>query len=117
MAVLHVLEEYPEFALASREAKELAVHFKTSTGIKRSSKGWAVLVPKNVLDELSFLALLEREDSGVEYDDYGDEESQREYEEYQREIRNEVIQPLIEELQEYEDSWARSEEDGWFYED
>jgi len=33
--------------------------------------------------------------------------------EYEREVRR----PLVQEMNDYEDACARSEEDGWFYED
>ncbi|MEN3373160.1 hypothetical protein [Dechloromonas sp. ZS-1] len=104
MAALLVFEEHPDFASASRKAKELAVRFKTSTGIERSSEGWAVLVPQDVLT-----ALTPVEDSDAEYEDYSDP--------YDDDYQREVVQALIEEFQEDQDSYARSEEDGWFYED
>lgn len=104
MAALLVFEEHPDFASASRKAKELAVRFKTSTGIERSSEGWAVLVPQEVLTALTPL-----EDSEAEYEDYSDP--------YDDDYQREVVQPLIDEFQEDQDSYARSEEDGWFYED
>lgn len=104
MTALLVLEEHPDFASASRKAKELAVRFKNCTGVERSPEGWAVLVPQDVLTALAPI-----EDSEAEYVDYSDP--------YDDDYQKEVVQPLIEELQEDQDSYARSEEDGWFYED
>lgn len=104
MAALLVFEEHPDFASASRTAKELAVRFKTSTRIQRSSEGWVVLVPHDVLTALTPL-----EDSEAECEDHSDP--------YDDDYQREVVQPLIQELQEDLDSYARSEEDGWFYAD
>jgi hypothetical protein len=35
---------------------------------------------------------------------------------YDDDYQKEVVEPLIEEFQSDQDDWARSEEDGWFYE-
>lgn len=104
MSALSVLEEHPDFASASRRAKELAVRFSQRTGIERIPEGWAVLVSQDVLS-----AHAPVEDVQADYEDDSDP--------YDDDYQKEVIQPLIEEIQGDQDAWARSEEDGWFYED
>jgi hypothetical protein len=47
------------------------------------------------------------------FDMYEDEFIQREYEREQEELRKE----MYEEMLDTSDSYARSEDDGWFYED
>lgn len=99
-----IIEEHPDFGSASRRAKELAVRFTERTGIERSSKGWAVLASSAVLSALvppETEQTADLEDDSSSYDD-----------DYQKE----VVEPLIEEFQSDQDDWARSEEDGWFYE-
>lgn len=105
MAALLVIEEHRDFASASRRAKELAVRFTERTGIERSSRGWAVLASSKALSALTppeAEQATDLEDDSVAYDD-----------DYQKD----VVQPLIEEFQSDQDDWARSEEDGWFYDD
>ena len=104
MPALSVLEKYSDFPSASRRAKELAVRFSQRTGIERNQEGWAVLVSQDVLS-----ALLPVEDVQADSDDDSDP--------YDDDYQSEVMQPLIAELQEDQDAWARSDEDGWFYED
>lgn len=53
---------------------------------------------------------------GYEQDDTSDDE-QTDYFAAEEDYRNEVLVPLIEELAEDQDDWARSEEEGWFYDD
>ena len=104
MSALSVLEEYPDFASASHRAKELAIRYSQRTGIEQSPEGWAVLVSQDVLSALAPI-----EEVQADYEDYSDP--------YDDDYQKEVIQPLIEEIQGDQDAWARSEEDGWFYED
>lgn len=97
MPDLLVIEDHPDFGSASRRAKELAVRFTENTGIERNSTGWAVLASSAVLSahvppETEHAAELEHYSSPCDND-------------------------LIEEFESDQDDWARSEEDGWFYED
>jgi len=100
-----IIEEHPDFGSASRRAKALAVRFRERTGIQRSSRGWAVLASSAVLSAL--VPLGTEQTSNIEYD-------RSSYDDY---YQKEVIDPLIEEFQSYQDGWARSQEDRWFYED
>lgn len=110
MADLVVLETCPDFASASRQAKELAVLFQEWVSIERVPTGWAVLVPRVVWDMWASRAVEEAEDiDDVGCDDFYDDE----YSPYDEEYQN----GLIEEGLSYQDLWAFSEETGWFYVD
>lgn len=105
MAELVVAEDHLDFAAACRRAKELAARYQERTGVERSSKGWAVLVSRTTL-----LAISPHEN---EYADNVEDYSSSDDDEYQKQER----QSLIEEFRSNQDDWARSDEEGWFYED
>lgn len=72
MAEFLVIEEFTDFASASRRARELAMQFTERTGIERSSKGWAVLASSAVLSALTPLEaeqVADFEDDSASYDD------------------------------------------------
>lgn len=103
-----IVEDRSDFASAPRSAKEIALQFQERAGIQRSATGWAVLASNTVLIALT---PPEVEEAGeYDYEDYSSAP-------YDDEFQREVVQPLVEEMQNDQDSWARSDEDGWFYED
>jgi hypothetical protein len=108
MRELVPVEDYPDFPSASRRAKELAIRFKKHTSIQRTDAGWVVLVSNTVSAALR--PSVEEETTDYEFEDYSSNS-------YEDEYQREVVQPLIEEIQSDQDSWARSDEEGWFYED
>ncbi len=104
---LSVFEEFPDFSAASKKARELAGKFGETTGVERRGTGWAVLVPPHMLPEPEdFL------------DDFnplpGEPDTQDPFDE---EYEKEVLEPLREEVNDDQDSWARSDDDGWYYEE
>ena len=122
MKNLVVLEQHDAFSSASQSAKELAVKFKESTGILRAENAWAVLVSESVAAVIA--ASIEEDFSDFDHEDCSSDP-------YDDDYQREVVQPLIEETQGvqdswapskeegrfWQDSWARSEGEGWFYED
>jgi hypothetical protein len=96
------VEEYSNFFSASERAKQLAYEFEQETGVRRIKTGWEVLASNSVSVALS-------KSIENDYDDYTD--SYYDYDQY------EAAEELTNELQSYADDWARSEEEGWFYED
>lgn len=101
------VEQRADFVSASRRAKEIAIQFNERTGLQRCEDGWAILASNTVLTALAQSELEDNE----EYD-FEDCNSDF-YDDHERE----VVEPLVEELQSDQDFWARSDEDGWFYED
>lgn len=111
MKNLVATEQYNDFLSASQRAKELAVQFKESTSIQRTENTWAIMVSESVAAVLSppieeDIPDFDYEEHSISSDPYYDDEYQQE-----------VVQSLLEEIQSDQDSWARSEEEGWFYED
>lgn len=106
MTELLILEVFSSFSLASEKAKLLALQFKKSITIQRNDAGWSVLVPQEIYKELEC-----KEIDNLE--DYEPEENYSGRDDYEKE----VLEQIIEEIQSDQDAWARSDEDGWFYED
>ncbi len=104
MEALVVLEEHEYFHEASSRAKELAREGHEQTTVRRSHSGWHVLVPPHMLAK--------GELSAADYVDDVDN-----YDPYDEEYHREVVQPLMEEFYGDQVALARSEEEGWFYED
>jgi hypothetical protein len=105
MVNLSVLEQHSEFISASRRARDLALRFHETMGVRRSTTGWVVLA-----SPLAVSALTSPNDDSVhDVDAYSDP--------YDDDSHREVVQPLIEEIQSDQDAWARTEEEGWFYDD
>ena len=96
------LERHATYSMAMRRAKELAVIFSQQTSVQRAQSEWLVHVAPSVR-----ATLFESEADIVQNDDSA----------FDEEHRREVLQPLIEEMNSDQDAWARSDEDGWFYED
>lgn len=106
---LVILEEHPLFQAATDRARALALTHGESIEIRRQQSGWAVLA------QPALAALLRddrRDQESMEYvrEDDGAWAAEAEY-------QHEVLEPLMEELEEDRESWARSEEEGWFYGD
>lgn len=108
MRELISLQCFPNFRAAAEHAKALAIESQSQTGVRRSGSGWSVLASPSVARLEPILSddcredLYDAEEGGYEAED-----------EYQRE----VIEPLLEELEEDREDYARSEEEGWFYGD
>jgi hypothetical protein len=107
---LVVIEEHKSFATASRKAKELAMQFNECTGIEFNAVDWNVLASEAVLSVISKY--------NVESDDLYNDLMAEEYQsEINEEYQNEVSMEILEEMQSDQDDLARSEEEGWLYED
>jgi hypothetical protein len=96
-----VVEHHASFTAASKRAKALATQLACVAIVLRSESGWVIRAAGT---HKAFA-----EDEG---DSLSDGVSAV-YEEYEREVR----QAHVQEMNDYQDGWARSEEDGWFYED
>lgn len=107
---LVVIEEHKDFATASRRAKELAIQYNECTGIEFKAIYWNVLASEAVL---SVISKYNAESDDLYNDVMAEEYQSKINEEYQ----NEVSMEILEELQSDQDDLARSEEDGWLYED
>lgn len=99
------LETFADFLTASTRAKRLALQFQEFTAIARTDTGWGVLVSFDVLNALQQI------DDHACGDDDDDWLQDSDEDDYQRE----VAEPLVEEFMSDQDDWARSEEEGWFY--
>lgn len=102
MSKLVPLEYHRTFRVASNRARSVAIQHKVETAICTSGDGWDVLVPIRLRDELRIPEHENEYDPGE--DDY----------EYERDDGHNLI---VEEMMEDQESWARSDEDGWFYPD
>ena len=110
----------PTFADAAREAKELAQRFGESVGVGRDGDGWTLVVSDRVERDL-------KEHDRREYESYRRELEAEEHadEHFEEEIQAErqawdadnEIEELHHELESDADDYARSEEEGWFYDD
>ena len=102
---VEVCKTYAEAAIAARRLASLIGEL---TFVRRSGEAWLVLAHP---DHLPSVGWLEQDDSCEMSDD--------EYAEYdlERYLEHEVFGPLREEVSDYEDGYARSSEDGWYYED
>ena len=83
------------FRQASVAAREAASILGEDTAVRRDGDLWLVLVPPGAIQEL------ERRLVDVEY-----------FSQYESDLENQTA-----DFSSDEDDWARSEEDGWFYED
>lgn len=101
------VEEYSEFFSAANRAKKLANTYGESTGLRRTETGWVVLASLVVVHDI------------VSHENYRNEawEDQEWAREQQRHLEREFVQPIWDEIQGDQDSWSRSEEGGWFYEE
>lgn len=110
---LFFIEEHPDFASAAFSAKELAVRFAECTGIERSSTRWLVLASKAVqvahIDDM-----YEQQIVDYHFEQTADDGR---YENAALEYQAEVDEELLDEFQSYQDDWARSENEGWYYDD
>jgi len=99
------VEKFSTYSEAKARAKEVARLGKQSVPVRKKAGSWEVLVP------LAAAAAVHTRHVMAHFTDEVEEtDAEREY-------RHEVLEPLLEEVAEEQDSWARSEEDGWYYED
>jgi hypothetical protein len=104
-----IFGEFNEFFVAARTARDIAIRFGDSTRLQRIPGGWAVYVSLNAKAQLDEEASKDR--IGGLSDVY------ESIDPYEDEYHREVIQPLLEEFLEDQDSYALATEDGWFYRD
>ena len=102
MTELVPLEHHKTFSAASARARSLAIQHKKEITLCRSEDGWEVLVPISLGSRLSIRYQDQEYDSGE--DDY----------EYENDDERDLV---TNEMMEDQESWARSDEDGWFYAD
>jgi hypothetical protein len=98
MSRLFIVEWYKDFSTASKKAKELAVQHEEFTSVERKGAAWVILASHSVAT--AHLA--------CERDNYNDPFE----DEYCR-----YLEEVTEEIESNYDSWDRSDEEGWFYED
>lgn len=93
---LEIYVHKTSFADAAKEARWLSKLIQHEAGVRREGKLWAVLAPAGAREELTGPI-----ESGVD-DDYfvGDERATQ-----------------IADFSSDQDDWARSDSDGWFYDD
>ncbi len=101
-----LLTEDGNFSFVMSRSRELAAQFNETIDIKRTNIGWAIFVSLHVYESINS-SKYDESDGGTYYEDPYSYEDPHEDE---RRL-------LTEELTEDQESWARSEEDGWYYED
>ena len=101
-----LLTEDENFSFVMSRSRELATQFNETIDIKRTNIGWAIFVSIHVYEFINS-SKYDESDDGTYYEDPYSYEDPHEDE---RRL-------LTEELTEDQESWARSEEDGWYYED
>ena len=101
-----LLTEDENFSFVMSRSRELAAQFNETIDIKRAGIGWAIFVSLHVYESINS-SKYDESDDGTYYEDPYSYEDPHEDE---RRL-------LTEELTEDQESWARSEEDGWYYED
>lgn len=119
MGELIYLEDYRTFRDAQARARILAMHYEKQTGVCRNEAGWDVLVDSGVAAQVRNTPANKRQSNNaaavwadcIEDDHYQAQVTGEE--DYQRE----VLQPLMQEIEEDQENWARSDEEGWFYGD
>lgn len=110
-----LVEAHETFRAASRSAKLLAEATGVSTLVTRVDSGWGIFGDedhKSFIREAEIDAAVAAESRAEEVDD----ETWRSNEE-QKYLEHEVLGPLRSELNSGLGDYARSNEDGWFYED
>lgn len=101
-----LLTEDENFSFVISRSRELAAQFNETVDIKRTDMGWAIFVSLNVYKSINSNKYDESDDDAYYEDPYSYEDPHED----ERRL-------LTEELTEDQESWARSEEDGWYYED
>ena len=101
-----LLTEDENFSFVMSRSRELATQFNETIDIKRTNIGWAIFVSIHVYESINS-SKYDESDDGTYYEDPYSYEDPHEDE---RRL-------LTEELTEDQESWARSGEDGWYYED
>lgn len=108
MKELVPLEEHSSFHGAASRAKEIAYEHKVQTGLRCSSNGWEVMVPSLVTKSISAV----EDDSFIRYESSRYEDDDENYSYFDEEMDG-----LIEDFESDQDDWARSEDEGWYYEE
>lgn len=101
------VEQFAEFHCAMDRAKELARRLNEVVSLTRNGNFWTVLIPASMATAAQ--SENQHEDDDASFQD-GTSEADDEY-------HREVVQPILDEMRDDQDSFARSEEDGWYYED
>lgn len=141
MAEMFVAEMYLDFAVAARRARRIAALFDKATCVSRCPTGWGIHVSKDVLVRLRGQRLWHppsRHDTGTNHEET--DEAMLDDSIFEEDMRRLAGDDLFEgfedvgwvaadkdeedenseiagEIQGDTFSWARSGEDGWFYED
>jgi hypothetical protein len=100
---LMTIEDCSDFSTASKKAKELAIRFGETMSLRRTEISWAVMGSLSIYN-----ALFPIEEYEIDNDDTGPDL-------YAEEVEHEFYKPIFEEYLNEQDSWSRSDEDGWFY--
>lgn len=113
MEKLIAYKEFVNYNGAANEARSIAAKYGTAVSIARSQLGWIILIPpflhsKIVIPKPSSFNNLSSDESRD--DDYWVNDEQDS-------TSSKDDRDLIKELLDEQDSYARSEQDGWFYED
>lgn len=103
------LEHYRSFREASTRAKAVAAKQRKGTQVSRDADRWRVSVAAS-----NFLPYAAADLAHDNSDRYSDEM----YEAFAaQKCRDEVYEEIMDEIEMERDDWARSNEDGWFYDD
>lgn len=94
---------YDTFVEASEFASDIAKEYAESVFISRSDAGWVIMASSLVAEKIELANLQSYLEETEEYDNS--------LEEYDGEI-----EVLFSDLEDDREDWARSNEDGWFYE-
>ncbi len=95
MGELVSLQDFHTFREAAERAKALAIESESQTGVRRSESGWSVLASPKAARLESKLS----DDRQEEMNDVTD---------VQLDYQREVLEPLLDDLEDDRDNWARS---------
>jgi len=102
MSTLKATHYFVEFSAASKRARQLAIEYKTQVALCRNENGWNILVPEAIASQMVFTG---------HADDYLGPELHDDLElDGERDL---IWQEIVDD----QESWARSDEEGWFYGD
>ena len=110
MSNLLPLLEDTDFSFVRSKAKDIAVTFKEVVDIKKTHSGWTIFVSSHILETIN--SNNEEKECNDGYEEGAAEDPYIYDDPYEDEQRL-----LNEELADDHNSWTRSEEDGWYYED
>lgn len=104
-------DSFGDFASAAAYARRLAMEHQSPTGVQRSSDEWVVFISRYIRAEL---------DPGSGYSDdpyFPYNEVHDPYYDRDDEYHDDALELLMDEIHGGQDDWARSEDEGWFYND